>query len=250
MNDIISIITPAFNSEKYISETIESIQAQTYANWELLITDDCSTDQTIRIVKTFQENDSRIRLYKLEKNQGAGVARNNSIIKATGRYIAFCDSDDQWKPSKLEKQVQFMKTHKLPFTYSSYEIIDEEGYLIGKVTPPHNLSYQDMLRNNYVGCLTAIYDTEIIGKHLMSDIRKRQDWVLWLKIFKIIKQTKGMSENLALYRDRSNSISSNKTQMIKYNWIVYNKELKFNRLKSFFLMINFIFFYVKKKLNK
>jgi teichuronic acid biosynthesis glycosyltransferase TuaG len=107
-----------------------------------------------------------------------------------------------------------------------------------------------MLRNNYVGCLTAIYDTEIIGKQLMSDIRKRQDWVLWLKIFKIIKQTKGMSESLALYRDRSNSISSNKAQMIKYTWIVYNKELKFSRSKSFFLMINFIFFYVKKKFNK
>jgi glycosyltransferase involved in cell wall biosynthesis len=250
MKDLVSIITPTYNSEKYISETIQSIQAQTHTNWELLITDDCSTDQTIKTVKRFQENDSRIRLYKLEKNQGAGIARNNSIIKATGRYIAFCDSDDQWKPAKLEKQVKFMKTHKLAFTYTSYETINEEGKLIGKVSSPTNLILQDMLRNNYVGCLTAIYDTEIIGKQLMSDIRKRQDWVLWLKIFKIIKQTKGMSESLALYRDRSNSISSNKAQMIKYTWIVYNKELKFSRSKSFFLMINFIFFYVKKKFNK
>ena len=250
MKDLVSIITPTYNSEKYISETIQSIQAQTYTNWELLITDDSSSDQTIKTVKSFQENDSRIRLYKLEKNQGAGIARNNSIIKATGRYIAFCDSDDQWKPAKLEKQVKFMKTHKLAFTYTSYETINEEGKLIGKVSSPTNLILQDMLRNNYVGCLTAIYDTEIIGKQLMSDIRKRQDWALWLKIFKIIKQTKGMSESLALYRDRSNSISSNKAQMIKYTWIVYNKELKFSRLKSFFLMINFIFFYVKKKFNK
>ena len=115
MKDLVSIITPTYNSEKYISETIQSIQAQTHTNWELLITDDCSTDQTIKTVKRFQENDSRIRLYKLEKNQGAGIARNNSIIKATGRYIAFCDSDDQWKPAKLEKQVKFMKTHKLAF---------------------------------------------------------------------------------------------------------------------------------------
>lgn len=250
MKDLVSIITPTYNSEKYISETIQSIQAQTYTNWELLITDDSSSDQTIKTVKSFQENDSRIRLYKLEKNQGAGIARNNSIIKATGRYIAFCDSDDQWKPAKLEKQVKFMKTHKLAFTYTSYETINEEGKLIGKVSSPTNLILQDMLRNNYVGCLTAIYDTEIIGKQLMSDIRKRQDWALWLKIFKIIKQTKGMSESLALYRDRSNSISSNKAQMIKYTWIVYNKELKFSRLKSFFLMINFIFYYVKKKFNK
>lgn len=250
MDSLVSIITPTYNSEKYITETIESIRAQTYTNWELLITDDCSTDQSIDIIKSYQKNDNRIRLFLLDKNQGAGVARNNSIKEANGRYIAFCDSDDQWKPAKLEKQVKFMKTHKLAFTYTSYEAINEEGIFIGKVSSPINLCLQDMLRNNYVGCLTAIYDTEIIGKHLMSDIRKRQDWALWLKIFKIIKQTKGMSESLALYRDRSNSISSNKIQMIKYNWIVYNKELKFSRLKSFFLMINFIFFYVKKKFNK
>lgn len=250
MKPTVSIITPSYNSEKFISETIASIQKQTLQDWELIITDDCSTDSTVNIVKGLIEEDNRIKLYCLDSNMGAGAARNNSINKSKGRYIAFCDSDDQWKPSKLEKQVKFMKTHKLAFTYTSYEIINEDGKLIGKVSSPTNLSYQDMLRNNYVGCLTAIYDSKIIGKHLMSEIRRRQDWVLWLKIFKIIKQTKGMSEKLALYRDRSNSISSNKTQMIKYNWIVYNKELNFSKLKSFFLMINFIFYYVKKKFNK
>ena len=122
-------------------------------------------------------------------------------------------------------QVEFMKTHKLAFTYSSYEIINEDGKLTEKVTPPPNLRFKDMLRNNYVGCLTAIYDSKIIGKHLMSEIRKRQDWVLWLRIFKKIKQTKGINEKLAIYRERSSSISSNKIKMIKYNWIVYNKNL-------------------------
>jgi hypothetical protein len=147
-------------------------------------------------------------------------------------------------------QVEFMKTHKLAFTYSSYEIINEDGKLIGKVAPPLNLRFKDLLRNNYVGCLTAIYDSKIIGKHLMSKLRKRQDWVLWLKIFKKIKQTRGINENLAIYRERSNSISSNKIQMIKYNWIVYNKELNFSKLKSFYLIVNFIFFYVKKKIRE
>ena len=250
MKPIVSIITPCYNSEKFISETIMSIQKQTFEDWELIITDDCSTDSSVDLINSFASADNRIKLYCLNANQGPGVARNNSINKSNGRYIAFCDSDDQWKPTKLKKQLEFMKTHKLAFTYASYEIINEDGKLIGKVSSPPNLRFKDMLRNNYVGCLTAIYDSNIIGKHLMSEIRKRQDWALWLNIFKKIKQTKGMNEKLAIYRYRSNSISSNKIQMIKHNWIVYNKELNFNKLSSFFLLINFIFFYVKKKIKK
>ncbi len=250
MKPTVSIITPCYNSEKFISETIVSIQKQTLKDWELIITDDCSTDFTVDIVKSFISTDNRIKLYCLDTNMGPGAARNNSINKSKGRYIAFCDSDDQWKPLKLEMQVEFMKTHKLAFTYSPYEIINEDGKLIGKVAPPLNLRFKDLLRNNYVGCLTAIYDSKIIGKHLMSKLRKRQDWVLWLKIFKKIKQTRGINENLAIYRERSNSISSNKIQMIKYNWIVYNKELNFSKLKSFYLIVNFIFFYVKKKIRE
>ena len=177
MKPTVSIITPCYNSEKFISETIVSIQKQTLKDWELVITDDCSTDSSVDIIKSFISTDNRINLYCLDTNMGPGAARNNSINKSKGRYIAFCDSDDQWKPLKLEMQVEFMKTHKLAFTYSSYEIINEDGKLTGKVTPPPNLRFKDMLRNNYVGCLTAIYDSKIIGKHLMSEIRKRQDWV-------------------------------------------------------------------------
>lgn len=250
MKPKVSIITPCYNSEKFISETIISIQKQTFEDWELIITDDCSTDSSVEIINSFISFDNRIKLYCLNTNAGPGAARNNSINKSNGRYIAFCDSDDLWKPTKLKKQLEFMKTHKLVFTYASYEIINEDGKLIGKVSAPPNLCLRDMLRNNYVGCLTAIYDSKTIGKHFMSEIRKRQDWVLWLNIFKIIKQTKGVNEKLAVYRDRSNSISSNKIQMIKHNWIVYNKELNFSKLSSLFHLINFIFFYVKKKIKK
>ena len=135
MKPTVSIITPCYNSEKFISETIVSIPKQTLKDWELVITDDCSTDSSVDIIKSFISTDNRINLYCLDTNMGPGAARNNSINKSKGRYIAFCDSDDQWKPLKLEMQVEFMKTHKLAFTYSSYEIINEGGKLTGKVTP-------------------------------------------------------------------------------------------------------------------
>lgn len=246
--DKVSIITPTYNSQEHIGKTIESIQAQTYGNWELLITDDYSTDATVDIIYSFQKNDSRIKLYRLKKNQGPGVARNNSIKQSSGRFIAFCDSDDQWRAKKLEKQISFMKNNKLAFSCTTYEVIDETGKKIRIDKPPKQLNYKLMLYNNYVGCLTVIYDTNILGKQYMPKIRKRQDWVLWLKIFQKIGQTQALDENLAIYLDRSTSISSNKLIMFKYNWMVYRNELGFNIIKSFVFLIIFTFFYVKKRL--
>lgn len=250
IQDLVSIITPSYNSEKFISETINSILNQTYSNWELLITDDCSTDNTIEIVNYYSKRDSRIKLFTLEKNSGAGVARNNSIMHAKGKYIAFCDSDDQWKEFKLSKQVDFMVTNNLSFTYSSYDVIDEDNNKLKSIFSPIKLSYKKMLRNNYVGCLTAIYDQDKLGKIYMSKIRKRQDWTLWLKIFKIIKNTRGINETLAIYRDRRGSISNNKVLLLKYNWIIYNEELGFNKLKSLMLLLNFLYYYARKKIFK
>lgn len=247
---LVSIITPTYNSESYIKETINSIIEQSYENWELLITDDCSTDNTIEIVNYYSKRDSRIKLFTLEKNSGAGVARNNSIMHAKGKYIAFCDSDDQWKEFKLSKQVDFMVTNNLSFTYSSYDVIDEDNNKLKSIFSPIKLSYKKMLRNNYVGCLTAIYDQDKLGKIYMSKIRKRQDWTLWLKIFKIIKNTRGINETLAIYRDRRGSISNNKVLLLKYNWIIYNEELGFNKLKSLMLLLNFLYYYARKKIFK
>ena len=160
----ISVIIPTYNSEKYITETIESIQAQTHTNWELLITDDCSTDQSIDIIKSHQKNDNRIRLFLLDKNQGAGVARNNSIKEANGRYIAFCDSDDLWKQDKLAKQIKFMKENQVFFTYCSYDIVNEKREYTQTVIPPSVITYNDLLSWCWVGCLTAIYDTKKLKK--------------------------------------------------------------------------------------
>lgn len=244
----VSIITPTYNSEKFIEKTIQSIINQTYSNWELLITDDNSTDQTINIINNYVMSDKRIKLYKLKNNSGAGLARNNSILKSSGRFISFCDSDDQWKPKKLEKQIKFLINNKLKFTYSSYDVHNENGDFVKKVQALENMTYSILLRNNYIGCLTAIYDKDALGKIYMPALRKRQDWLLWLKILKIIGKTKGMKENLAIYCDRSNSISSNKFRMLKYNWIVYNKGLGFGIFKSIYLLLIFLYYYVKKKI--
>ena len=245
-NDYISIITPTYNSELYISETILSIQNQTFTDWELIITDDYSSDNTVEVIQSFIKKDDRIRLYKLKSNQGAGVARNHSIKMAKGRYIAFCDSDDQWKKNKLELQINFMNHNDLVLSYSGYDIIDENGKKIRTVHPPKIITLKKILSNNYIGCLTAIYDSKILGKQYMPPIRKRQDWVLWIKILKKIKKTEGLNTSLAIYRVRSNSISRNKLNLIIHNWNVYHKVLGYNKFKSVLLMINFIIHYAIK----
>lgn len=226
---------------------INSVISQTYNNWELLITDDFSSDDTVKIVESYVKKDSRIKLYKLEKNYGAGVARNNSIKFAIGRFIAFCDSDDQWKKNKLELQLKFMQKNELVFSFSDYEVIDENDNYQRYVKCPKKLTYKKLLRTNYVGCLTAIYDTKFLGKLMMPKIRKRQDWVLWLRIMKKIETTKGLNTSLAVYRNRSNSISSSKFGLLKYNWRVYNQELGFNKSTSFYYLIIFIIHYFFKK---
>lgn len=247
MKHKVSIITPTYNSERFISETIEAIQTQTYKNWELLITDDCSTDDTVEIVKKYQKKDDRVKLYVLEKNGGAGVARNNSIGKATGRFIAFCDSDDVWKKNKLRKQVAFMLKTQCNLSFSSYDIVDESGNPKGRVKALGKVTYKIMLRNNYIGCLTAVYDTQKIGKVYMPTIRKRQDWALWLKVLRKGKVAYGLEESLAVYRDRSNSISTNKLEMLKYNWSIYKDVEKFSFIHSVWLMVQFLVYYLLKK---
>tara|TARA_B100000787_G_scaffold166856_1_gene152692 strand:+ start:39 stop:785 length:747 start_codon:yes stop_codon:yes gene_type:complete len=247
--ELVSIIVPSFNSESFIMDTISSIQNQSYENWELLVTDDCSSDNTVGIIKKYMKKDARIKLFQFKENQGAGVARNNSIKMSIGRYIAFCDSDDQWKSEKLKVQIAFMLENNLALSYTNYDVIDEMGNYKGLVKSPIKATFKKLLNNNYIGCLTAIYDTKKIGKKYMPKMRKRQDWALWLSILKDIKYGMGINNSLAIYRDRSNSISSNKFKLIKYNYILYHEELKFSKIKSFFYVINFMLHYAYKKIK-
>tara|TARA_B100000767_G_C19765737_1_gene537411 strand:+ start:1297 stop:2043 length:747 start_codon:yes stop_codon:yes gene_type:complete len=244
--ELVSIITPTYNSEEFLSETINSIINQTYTNWEMLITDDYSSDNTLGVIESFIKKDDRIRLYTLKSNQGAGAARNHSIKMAKGRYIAFCDSDDQWKINKLELQLNLMIKNNIVLSYSGYDVVGENGNYIKTIYPPKIITFKKILSNNYIGCLTAIYDSKLIGKQYMPLIRKRQDWVLWITILKKIKKTEGINTSLATYRLRSNSISSNKFNLIIHNWNVYHQVLGYNKFKSVLLMLNFIIHYAIK----
>lgn len=243
---LVSIITPSYNSSKFIAETIEGVLKQTYHNWELLITDDCSTDNSVEIINKYVQQDSRIKLLNLDVNSGAGVCRNNSIKAAKGRYIAFCDSDDVWMPQKLEKQLALMEKMDCAFSYSSYMQIDEEGNEIGIVICNKRKTFSSMKRD-CIGCLTAIYDTQKVGKMYMSSLRKRQDWGLWLEIIAKCKVAYGVKEPLAYYRLRKGSISNKKLSLIKYNINVYRTILKYSSLKSYFL---FLFMYMPSYIGK
>nr|WP_315252263.1 glycosyltransferase family 2 protein [uncultured Flavobacterium sp.] len=242
MSDLVSIITPSFNSDKFISETIQSVQKQTYQNWEMIIADDCSTDATASIIEQFVKNDNRIHFFQLEKNSGAGIARELALSKAKGDYISFLDADDLWKPLKLEKQLQFLKDNKIHFTFSFYDCIDEEGNALNKrVEAPRNLSYRQLFFCNYVGNLTGIYKVNYFGKIAISSTRKRQDWIVWLTILKKIKRAKPVPESLAFYRIRNNSLSASKVDLLKHNFAVYRTFHGFNYVASLFIMIGFLF---------
>lgn len=242
MNELVSIITPTYNAEKFITETLKSVQNQTYQNWEMILVDDASTDETVKIISAFAEKDSRIKLFKLEKNSGNGFARNIALEKAIGKYIAYLDADDLWFPNKLEKQIQFLKDDNLHFTFSFYDCIDEEGNsLKRRVEAPTNLTYDELFFCNYVGNLTAIYDADYFGKIVIEATQKRQDWRLWLTILKQIQVTKPVPEPLAFYRIRKDSISSSKFKLIKHNFGVYREFHGFNFVFSVLLMVRFLF---------
>lgn len=229
---LVSIITPSYNCSSFIGETIQSIQNQTYTNWELLITDDCSSDNSREVIQSYAAKDPRIKLLVLEKNSGAGVARNNSIKEAKGRYIAFCDSDDRWYTDKLEKQLAYMNVKDCAMSHTSYMTCDENDKITGIVICRKKESLSSMCKDDKMGFLTVIYDCQKIGKVFMPSLRKRQDWALKLKILQICGHAYGMKEPLAYYRKRSDSISSNKRSLIKYNIAVYNQVLGWSKLKS------------------
>lgn len=242
MKGLVSILTPTFNAEKFIRATIKSVQEQTYENWEMILVDDASTDNTVSIIEDFAQRDNRIKLFKLSENRGNGFARNAALNKATGKYIAYLDADDLWFPSKLEKQIQFLNANNLHFTFSYYDSIDEEGNNLNRrVESPNPLIYKQLFFCNYVGNLTAIYDADYFGKIILETSQKRQDWRLWLTILKQIKTAEVVPESLAFYRIRKDSISSSKIKLIKHNFGVYREFHSYNFMSSVLLMMRFLF---------
>ena len=242
MNDLVSILMPTFNAEKFIKAAVESVQKQTYENWEMILVDDASTDETVKIIADFIQKESRIKHYQLQTNSGNGFARNIALEKASGKYIAFLDADDLWFPEKLEKQIQFLKANNLSFTFSFYDCIDDNGNNLNRrVQTPIPLTYKQLFFCNYVGNLTAIYDADFFGKIKLESSQKRQDWRLWLTILKQIKTAEAVPESLAFYRIRKDSISSSKFKLIKHNFGVYREFHGNNLVFSVFLMMRFLF---------
>lgn len=247
----VSIITPSYNDEKHIEETIKTVMAQSYANWELIIVDDCSTDGTCKIIEKCQAVDSRIYLKKLNTNSGAAVARNIALEKATGRFIAYLDADDLWNRDKLEKQIWFMLTKDIGFSCVSYGVIDESGKFLGKtVEMKDQLNYVGFLTNNLIQTVGVMFDTTKVDKELLSMplIRRRQDAATWLQVLRSGEICFGISESLAMYRRTKNSLSSNKLKAALGVWNLYRQIEHLNLIFSVYCFSRYAVLAVWKRI--
>lgn len=230
---LVSVVTPSYNCANYIVDTIKSVQKQTYRDWEMLITDDCSDDNSVELIKEIAASDSRIKLFILEKNSGAGVARNNSIKHANGKYIAFLDSDDLWLPNKLECQIAFMEEKKCSLSYTSYLTMDEIGKTTGVVLAPNIHTFAQNKRDSKIGFSTAMYNQELLGKIYMPTIRKRQDWGLLMTVLKKCNVSYGIKQPLVFYRKGHASLSNNKLSLISYNVAAYKTVLGWSSVRAY-----------------
>ena len=221
---LVSIIMPFFDAKETISDSVDSVLAQTEQDFELILVDDCSRDDGYQIVTDKYAGEGRIKIFRLAVNSGAGVARNFGIEKASGRFVAFLDADDLWYPNKLTVQLSIMLECEIPFICSAYDVIDNNGVSSGFRSPPGELSYHDLLHENKIGCLTVVYDTEYFGKRYMPTLRKRQDYALWLSLLRDCENCVCVQQVLAAYRLRPGSVSSNKLEMLKGNYDVFRHE--------------------------
>ncbi len=246
----VSIICPCYNSEKYISQTLNSIFAQTESDFELLIVDDNSNDRSVEIIESYK--DKRIKLIKNKENKGAAYCRNIALANATGEYIAFLDSDDLWNKEKLSKQIEFMKKNNHMFSYTNYEEIDEEGKRLNKlVTGPKKITHRGFNRMCYPGCLTVMYKKEIYPNlQIPENLPKNNDYAMWLLLSRKANCFL-LNENLGQYRKHNNgSISSGKkSNLFKYHIDLYKKVYGFGNFKTFLFSIRNVFFYFIKRVR-
>ena len=248
MNELVSIITPSYNTGNYIGATIESVISQTYKNWEMIIVDDCSNDSTDAIVSKYLKDD-RIKYLKNTKNSGAAVSRNRALREAKGKWIAFLDSDDLWTPNKLEKQIGFMKSKDCSFSYTKYNEIDEISMPNGKqITGPRRITKTGMHNYCYPGCLTVMYDAERIGLVQIKDIKKNNDYAIWLNVCEKA-DCYLLDECLGSYRKRTGSISNHSIlTLIGWHYKLWREVEEKNPITSgLYTMRNLVFGYLKKR---
>ena len=250
-NNLVSIITPVYNAEKFISKTIQSVINQTYKNWELILIDDCAKDDSANIIAGFTANDNRIKYYKLGQNSGAAVARNTGIQKALGRYLAFLDSDDLWLADKLEKQMDMMIKGSYSFVFSAIKIIDENGAIIKDViSVPQRVSYNMLLKRTVIATSSVLLDRCKIGNFTMPLRRSGQDYATWLMILRKISYAIGINDGLVLYRKSTTSLSSNKFKSIKQVYSIQTEDEQLNPLCASFNTFCFCLYAFKKHFLK
>lgn len=239
MKDQVSIIMPTFNSSEFVESAIDSVKEQTYKNWELVIVDDFSSDNTVQIINKIARNDNRIRLVKLMKNGGAANARNVAIKQSNGRFLAFLDSDDLWEPLKLEKQLAFMKEKDIAFSYTNYRMINENGEETGKhVKSPSVIEYNSLLKNTIIGCLTVMLDRQKIETISFPNV-KPEDTALWLSILKKGYKAYCLHEEMAMYRLVKGSVSSNRIRAAKNLWFLLRKNENLPLYYSIWCFVNY-----------
>lgn len=247
-NKLVSIICPMHNGERFAMQTIDCVLSQTYKNFELLIIDDCSKDNTVEIVKKY--GDSRIKLFINEANSGAAFSRNRALSIASGEYIAFLDGDDLWKDDKLEKQIEFMESNDYLFSYTDYELIDENNNSLGiYYTGPKKVTYRKFLHIDYVGTSTVMYKRSIFPDlQIPNDIYKRNDDALWLLLSKKAPCYR-MGGIFSKYRRVQGSISSGKkSQLFHHHILLYKKLYGFGTIRSYLYAIRNVFYYFCKQL--
>ncbi len=247
---LVSIIMPTYNSSQFVADSIESVLAQTYENWELIITDDCSTDGTIEILKKYARRDSRIILQSNETNCGAGVSRNKSIATAHGQYISFCDSDDRWMPKKLEMQLEFMQKNNVALCFAPYFTCDENNKELGFIPAPKRVGLFGTMCDDKIGFLTCTYDTHLMGKHFMPIMRRRQDYAYVLMLLRVCRYAYSVPQPLAYYRLHSANLSGKKINLIKYNAQTYTEVFGWSKIASYlFLFFFFLPCYFVKRIK-
>lgn len=231
-----------------ILETYKSIKEQTFSSWEWVVTEDCSSDDTYNVLCEIAKEDKKVVVLRNSKNSGTAISRNRSIEAARGRYVAFLDADDLWKPNKLDVQIEYMQKNNIAFSYSNYDVLPIKGKAKTFNPKKEKINYKGLLKRNDIGCLTVIYDTTILGKRYMPlDAQKREDYAAWLDITKDGYVAFKLNESLAIYRLSAVTLTSNKKKMIKYHYRVYRNHEGFGRLKSLYYLIIFM---LNKKFTK
>ena len=241
---LVSIILPAYNTDLYVGEAIQSCIDQTYHNWELLIVDDCSSDNTFSVILDYAKSDNRIKPIRLNENCGSAIARTTAIKMSMGEYIAFIDSDDKWYPEKLEKQIAFMQQNNYNFTCTKVVKCNMDWRVLDDDIRVYDVYDYNKLLKRCPSNITVIYNAEKLGRYSVPNIKKRTDYVLWLKIIKDAKHIYALPEPLAAYRVRKGSVSSSKIKLIKYHWHIYREIEHLGIVRSTYL----IFFIIVRKL--